>query len=61
MTVPDPSGEQKARDEAAFTAALNEAMAASDRRQAQSAGFMDREAPGDVDAGAEQLGRRASG
>ncbi len=39
--IPEPSGEQKAADQAAFAASLAAAQAGSDARQAQARAFQE--------------------
>ena len=52
MTIPEPSGEQKARDERAFA----QATADTERRQQQAAAFQNTRTPtADVRAGEKRL------
>jgi hypothetical protein len=54
--IPEPSGESKAADEAAFAASLAETTADNDRRQAQAKAFQESRTPtSDVVAGQERL------
>jgi hypothetical protein len=56
MAMPEVNGPSVAADEAAFTAAVAEATADTDRRQQQAAAFQDTRTPtGDVTAGQERL------